>query len=138
MQTAFNAKAAKAQRRKGAMTRMARMTNDKFSMKNSQFRFPPFVGPLPRCLFASSRLRAFALKSCVAALALNLCAAPKSQAGTFLPCNPMLTARVNHTATLLPNGKVLIAGGIRSGQAPATLSNTEIYDPEYDKESPLR
>jgi hypothetical protein len=40
------------------------MTNDKFSMTNFQFRLTRLVGPLPRCLFASSRLRALALKPC--------------------------------------------------------------------------
>ncbi|MEI7728714.1 MAG: kelch repeat-containing protein [Verrucomicrobiota bacterium] len=36
----------------------------------------------------------------------------------------MTTARVNHTATLLPNGKTLIVGGNTTG------ANAEIYDPE--------
>ena len=31
-----------------------------------------------------------------------------------------------HTATLLPNGKVLVAGGTNSG---AVLSSAELYDP---------
>lgn len=45
--------------------------------------------------------------------------------GTFTPTGSMTTARWNHTATLLPNGKVLIVGGVReSGGASA-----ELYDP---------
>jgi len=43
--------------------------------------------------------------------------------GTFSPTGSMITARANHTATLLDNGHVLIAGGY--GDASA-----ELYDPQ--------
>jgi hypothetical protein len=38
----------------------------------------------------------------------------------------MTTTRANHTATLLPNGTVLVAGGYSSS---STLSSAEIYNP---------
>ena len=39
----------------------------------------------------------------------------------------MTTARVGHTATLLPNGQVLIAGGDQNSSTP--FSTAELYDP---------
>jgi hypothetical protein len=46
--------------------------------------------------------------------------------GTFTPTGNMTTARQFHTATMLPNGKIMIAGGA-SGES--TLATTELYDP---------
>ena len=43
-----------------------------------------------------------------------------AQTGTFTATGSMTVPRINHTATLLPNGKVLIAGG---------TSTVELYDP---------
>jgi hypothetical protein len=47
-------------------------------------------------------------------------------AGKWVPTGDMLDARSNHTATLLPNGKVLIAAG---GEDSVGLTSTELYDP---------
>jgi hypothetical protein len=47
--------------------------------------------------------------------------------GIFTPTGSMATARSGHTATLLLNGKVLIAGG--SQERP---SSAELYDPAID------
>ena len=48
--------------------------------------------------------------------------------GTFAPTGSMITPRYRHTATLLLNGKVLIAGGRDANSS--TLVSAEIYDPE--------
>jgi hypothetical protein len=45
---------------------------------------------------------------------------------TFMSLPPMTTARLGHTATLLPNGKVLIAGGITPHPQVITA---ELFDP---------
>ncbi len=54
--------------------------------------------------------------------------------GPFAPTGNMITARAHHTATLLPNGKVLIVGGVNVGGEP--LRSAEIYDPSTGSFSP--
>jgi hypothetical protein len=50
--------------------------------------------------------------------------------GTFIANSKMTTARVGHTATLLPDGNVLIAGGFNDfTSARGFLANVELYDP---------
>ena len=57
--------------------------------------------------------------------------ATAQSAGTFTRTGDMRTARSFHTATLLPNGKVLIAGGGQSTtpSGSVSLASTELYDP---------
>ena len=54
------------------------------------------------------------------------------QSGTFSSSGTMASARAGHTATLLANGKILVAGGANA----TPLANTEIYDPSTGKFAP--
>ncbi|MEO5914439.1 MAG: kelch repeat-containing protein [Luteolibacter sp.] len=47
--------------------------------------------------------------------------------GTWLGTGNLITARDSHTATLLPNGKVLVSGG--EGSNSTSLASAELYDP---------
>ncbi len=48
--------------------------------------------------------------------------------GTFTVTGSLITPRAGHTATLLLNGKVLIAGGYQEGEGEA-FASAELYDP---------
>jgi hypothetical protein len=51
-------------------------------------------------------------------------------AGTFAATGPMSTPRAFHTATLLPNGNVLITGGVAfNAYSGGLLATAELYDP---------
>src|SRR5205823_7166264 len=59
-------------------------------------------------------------------------AAATAQASAFSPTGSLAVARDSHTATLLPNGKVLIAGGFRIDPVSHDLlylTSVELYDP---------
>src|SRR6266849_2128909 len=49
--------------------------------------------------------------------------------GQWMATGSMTITRGNHTATLLPNGKVLVAGGICIGGFTYPDSSAELYDP---------
>lgn len=57
--------------------------------------------------------------------------------GTWSPAGTMLAAHNEHTATLLPNGKVLVAGGTNQdcSTSPPTAS-AELYTPDVTVQTP--
>lgn len=63
-----------------------------------------------------------AITSCHAQIALQ-----KSRAGKINAVGAMNVSRAAHTATLLDNGKVLLAGGVGTGWT--FLADAELYDP---------
>ncbi len=59
--------------------------------------------------------------------------------GAFRPVGPMRSTRYGHTATLLPDGRVLIAGGSANRPFPQwsePLASTEIFDPRTETFEP--
>jgi len=50
--------------------------------------------------------------------------------GSWSTTSGLGTPRFNHTATLLPSGKVMVAGGrLGSPDSPSYISSAELYDP---------
>src|SRR5579864_437072 len=70
----------------------------------------------------------------VAAAAFRGSVPSPASAGSITAAAPMLNPRSGHTATLLPNGKVLIVGGMRRNQD--FYKSAELYDPATGKFQP--
>lgn len=49
--------------------------------------------------------------------------------GNWTPTGDLHTPRYSHSATLLPDGKVLVAGGQSTNAYPNIIASAEIYDP---------
>jgi hypothetical protein len=60
---------------------------------------------------------------------ITITAQPALASGTFQKTGSMNVARTSHTATLLANGEVLVAGGDNSGVGGGWLASAELYNP---------
>src|ERR1700690_841078 len=80
-----------------------------------------------RLLLVSLFTIAFAL----APTAFHDAGSAASRVGVLTPSAPMLEPRSGQSATLLPDGKVLIAGGMRRNQD--FYKSAELYDPSTGK-----
>jgi Kelch motif/Galactose oxidase, central domain len=76
----------------------------------------------------------FAITFAVAATAFRPAVFPATRVGLLTPTAPMLEPRSGQTATVLPDGKVLIAGGMRRNQD--FYNSAELYDPATGKFQP--
>ena len=88
---------------------------------------PPITGWQPQRLRLALMLGLLVtLAVAAAALVGGRPSPPPTYEGVFAPVAQMKTARAHHTATLLQDGRVLIAGGeSRDTETPAS----ELYDP---------
>ena len=89
---------------------------------------------------ARSNTRGAVLKKFIVGLvlAISLAATLSANAASFVDTGLLKDACAYHTATLLPNGKVLVAGGYHDdyfllGDSPSYLLKTELYDPATEK-----
>jgi hypothetical protein len=87
-----------------------------------------------RLLFVACITLSFTISFAVAAAPFRTTVLSVSRVGTVTPAAPMLEPRSGQTATLLPDGKVLIAGGMRRNQD--FYKSAELYDPATAKFQP--
>jgi hypothetical protein len=76
----------------------------------------------------------FTITFALAATAFRDAGSPASRVGSLTQTSSMLETRSGHSATLLPDGKVLIAGGMRRNQD--FYKSAELYDPATGKFQP--
>jgi hypothetical protein len=65
--------------------------------------------------------------------------APPAGAGSFSSASPMIQSRSNHTATMMGDGRILVAGGfdaLNIQENKGILDTLEIYDPVADNTIP--
>ncbi|MGH9284641.1 MAG: kelch repeat-containing protein, partial [Acidimicrobiales bacterium] len=60
----------------------------------------------------------------------ELYVAARGGPGAFLRSNDLTEARSNHTAVGLPDGRVLVAGGVGGPAADLSLATVELFDPK--------
>jgi len=87
-----------------------------------------------RLWFVACIILSFTISFAVAAAVFRATVPSLSRVGTITPAAPMLEPRSGQTATLLPDGKVLIAGGMRRNQD--FYRSAELYDPATGKFQP--
>lgn len=93
--------------------------------------------------FATNRLRLLAIlilgvvSGGAAIYPAQITAAPRqvqAASSNWTAIGNLTTTRSGHSATLLPNGKVLVAGGV--GPNDAELQTAELYDPATGRFTP--
>src|SRR5882757_4372897 len=80
----------------------------------------------PRATMAAQRHIAFAILT-AALLFIGTLPIPSAQAAPWVTNSPLKVARFSHTATLLLNGQVLIAGGVDHDFD--NTNSAELFDP---------
>src|SRR5262245_31315551 len=75
----------------------------------------------------STRGRGLQVAFSIALLSISAVLTASGSPFAFGNTASLTTARYRHTATLLPNGQVLVAGG--EGNGISALSSAELYDP---------
>lgn len=113
-------------------------TGDVFDASAGMFTSAPgFSGTDIPCWFATARLpdgrgvviggQRLTLGSGMTTT--NAVAAFDPKTNTWSPLAPLATARANHFAVVLADGRILVGGGESAASPPVALASVEIYDP---------
>jgi hypothetical protein len=113
------------------------LTNDAFAARpgqvNCDVATKSCLGHLPRRRLTSICLTLpaiIALALAVLILAAALTHPAQAAPGSGSTTGSMAAGRASHTATLLPNGQVLVAGGYYNDGTAQALRSAELYDPK--------